>query len=188
LTVGDIIVSHKRLKDDLAGVTSKIEFSFTMSGSFIPLGIPDSSVADAAKRVSAPQRGKAPTPCSTAANEPGKISYTGVSGALADVVGLTGSVGRFTNLKTGTTGYYVTAGAGVGEEAAVTVGTGLSPSMSNFLGTSVNVSGALPGVGGSVSLSPGGHYNGSSIGTAAGAGASVTVSGTTIFGCKIGGG
>ena len=77
--------------------------------------------------------------CQRALNEPGEIAYGGVSGTLADVLGLSGGFGKFTNLKTGTTGYYATGGGAGGEEASVTLGGGVASSLASFVGFSVNL-------------------------------------------------
>lgn len=122
--------------------------------------------------------------CTTAKSEPGKIVFTGANATLSVLLGLTGAVGTFRNLTTGTRGYYYTVGGGGGVEAEFGGGGGISSSMAAFLGVSYNITGAAGGASGTFS------FNGSgasvSASSALGAGVTGTVSFTSIFGCTVG--
>ena len=108
----------------------------------------------------------------------------GASGTVAQGFGLTGSAGTFRNAQTGTTGYYLSPGVAVGEDASASVGGGIYKNMSTFTGYSLNISAALPGRSGTLSLN--GSGSGFTVGTAAGAGVVVSVTRTVIFNCKAG--
>ena len=128
---------------------------------------------------------KPSTTCQSVAQQPGKVSYTGATATLAELLGVTGSVGRFVNLQTGAHGYYYIVGGGVGEEAAVGGGGGIASSMGAFLGLSGNISGAGGGASGNFSFNQSGTGVGAN-GTL-GLGASATLSYTGIFHCSLGG-
>lgn len=124
--------------------------------------------------------------CAVAAAEPGQIAYVGVSGTFAEGFGGSGGVGKFTNLQTGTTGYYYTVGVSAGEEVAESGVGGVAGSMSAFLGVGVSATAALGGLSGSVSVGSSPIPNGASAGGAVGEGAAATVSYTQVFNCTLG--
>lgn len=123
--------------------------------------------------------------CAAAANEPGAIASSGASGTVAEGFGLAGSVGTFKNLKTGTTGYYVTVGVAGGADTSVSYGGSISRNISVFTGFSFSITGSLPGRSGTVSINGSGSAAG--VGTAYGTGVATTLTYTRIFGCKLGG-
>ena len=136
-------------------------------------------------------------PCSTALGELGGIETGSADISFVAAIGLAGSVGRFRNVRTGTTGYFVTYGAGAGLDVGVSASVGAYSSLRAFVGfaDNANVSyGPIAGAFGAPSGSYSQDLQGNPIGGAASAsrgvgprlGASGTMTETTIFSCKLG--
>jgi len=133
-------------------------------------------------------------PCSVALTEPGGIETTSVNGAAILGVGLTGSIGRFRNVRTGTTGYFATIGMGAGADGGISANVTVYGSLRSLVGLADNVNLSLPNIGGYGS--PTGSYSqdlqGNPIAGSVGAGiglrvgASGTMTDTTIFRCTLG--
>jgi hypothetical protein len=140
-----------------------------------------------------PQKQQPRDACSVAVTEKGKIVTAQVSATFVAAIGLTGSVGHFTNLETGTTGYFFTGGAGAGLDVGAEYGGSAYRNLASLVGYNytVNVS-ATVGVGlaGSAHFSmPGDKFVGGSGGVSLGAeaGASGSMTQTGLFWCTLGG-
>jgi hypothetical protein len=134
--------------------------------------------------------------CSAALTEPGRVSTSSLNGAAILAVGLTGSVGRFRNDLTGTTGYFATVGAGGGADIGISMNVTVYGSLRGLVGLADNVN-ASPGVNFGGYASPTTSYsqdlNGNPTAVSGGAaiglraGVSGTMTDTMIFGCTLGG-
>lgn len=136
-------------------------------------------------------------PCQAALGEPGQIEATSANLSFIAAIGLTGSVGRFRNVKTGTTGYFTSYGAGAGLDVGVSGSVTRYSSLASFSGFADNlnvsygfVADAFGAPSGSVSRDLEGNIIG--VGGSAGksvgprAGASGTMTETGLFSCRLG--
>ncbi|MDZ4306527.1 hypothetical protein [Allopontixanthobacter sp.] len=118
------------------------------------------------------------------------IKYT-VPGIIARnslVGGLTGSVGVFRNLKTGTTGRFVTVGAVIGIESGGTITGGHFESLASLAGAAQLNSLTIGFLNGSASFNLDGNFIGYDVGLSSpGVGASSGVTKTSISNCVLGG-
>ena len=126
-------------------------------------------------------------PCRAASKESGTILFGAFSGTFAEVIGLTGDVGWFKNLSTGTTGYFATFGVVSGAQVNGGIQSGTYSSMAGFEGLSFVASGSLPGLSGSVAGNASGVGGSATAGGTAGIGASAGATYTVIFLCSVGG-
>ena len=175
----------------LPPVSPASDSSATVSGAGAPNTTRTITVTGHRKPQGKGQNGKAPAPpnaCQLVQNQPGPViagygSATGVVG-----YGVTGSVGVFYNIKTGSSGYFLTGGGGTGADVSVSIQAGIYSSAANLSGISQNVNLTIPGLSGSLSASPNGQIYGGSIGPGEGLGVSGTVTNTKFFGCVYRGG
>jgi len=142
---------------------------------------------DRGRREAAPQRAK--TPCEQATEEPGTVetvtfTYTAIVGG-----GITGGYGTFRNTRTGTTGNFFTLGGGAGVDIGVSVTYGRVRSVADLTGFAATVSGAFGPVTGSASFNTSGFAPVAAAGGVAppSKGGSGTLTGTRLYGCKLGG-
>lgn len=112
-------------------------------------------------------------------------------GSLIVGGGITGSRGSFINLRTGTTGRFFSIGGGGGADIGIAevAGTASSLALLNQGGVSLNVSGGIAtfsanGSLGKGGITPAGKSAGLGLGTLK-VGASLTASGTRVYGCKV---
>jgi RHS repeat-associated protein len=148
----------------------------------------------AGKREEEPQSDAPIDPCTVALTEPGGIETTSVNGAAILGIGLTGSIGRFRNVRTGTTGYFATIGAGAGADGGISANVTVYGSLRSLVGLADNVNLSFPTVGGygSPTVSYSQDLQGNPIAASGGAGvglrvgASGTMTDTTIFRCTLG--
>lgn len=133
-----------------------------------------------------PQRQQQPkkTTCDLVAAQPGRVFVDFGSASFVAGIGISGSVGVFTNLSTGSSGFFYTGGGNLGFEAGAGLSGGLYASAADLRGinANINVSG---GVSGSANFSKDGRFVGGSAGQSARLGASVSISNTTFFGCVL---
>jgi RHS repeat-associated protein len=94
----------------------------------------NSSGGSSASSPASPQ--KPADPCAVVAAQQGKIAYTGVATSIIFGGGITRTSGQFTNLRTGSTGKFVSYGVGLGASAGAGVTSGTYDSISNFVGYS----------------------------------------------------
>ncbi len=135
------------------------------------------------------ERQKTKTPCEQAIEEPGTVetvtfTYTAIVGG-----GITGGNGTFRNTRTGTTGNFFTVGGGAGVDIGVSVTYGQVRSVADLTGFAATLSGTIGPVTGSASFNTSGL---APVGAAGGIappskGGSGTLTGTKLYGCKLGG-
>jgi RHS repeat-associated protein len=125
--------------------------------------------------------------CDNVAKEPGPIFVDFVEGSAFAGYGVTGSLGVFYNLKTGSGGFFHTVGGGLGYDLDVGLKGGFYSRAADLRGFNANVNGSY-GASGSANFSKNGRLVGGSAGLTAGVGGSATVTNTTLFGCYFNGG
>ena len=131
-------------------------------------------------------------PCAVALTEPGHIKTLQLSGSAIALLGLTGALGKFWNSDTGTTGYFFSAGGGVGGDIGASFSGSDYNNLVSFNGfnENVNVGLSIPfGVAWSRHDDLSGNRVGNSFGPSIGAKASLsaTLTETNLFLCKLGG-
>jgi RHS repeat-associated protein len=139
--------------------------------------------------VVAPQKTKPakPSTCDKVANQPGAVFVDFVDASAFAGIGVTGSLGVFYNVKTGSGGFFATGGGGYGLDLGIGLKGGFYRSAADLRGLNFNVSGSY-GVSGSANFSKDGRLVGGSIGPEVGVGGSATATNTGFFGCHYVGG
>ncbi len=132
-------------------------------------------------------KNKTKNPCNQVKNEQGPAFVDFFSADAIAGYRITGSVGVFVNLRTGSGVLFRTVGGGTGASAGAGIQGGLYTSAADLAGPNVNVSGSIPALSVSVNFAPNGDLVGASIGPGTKGGVSGTVTGTTLFACHIGG-
>ena len=142
----------------------------------------------------APQKARArkSVPCSQLGGQAGRVLVSQLSGVAAVIGGVTGSVGTFTNLKTGASGSLWSIGGALGWEQSGAATHAIYSSLNDVPGLAVSLNLQLGPVTASFSYSysseQGLHLAAVPVGGAAPAspaGASVTATGTRLYGCSI---
>lgn len=142
-------------------------------------------------------------PCSVVAGQTGGIKYSGTAVSLVLLGGITRTSGTFTNVRTGSTGHFISYGVSLGLGIGAGRTSGYYGSISNFLGYSETLEGSASLFGSALSANAFVTQNANNDITAGGAGVSVgaplplpawanraaataTASDTSISGCKVG--
>jgi RHS repeat-associated protein len=126
------------------------------------------------------------TPCQQAAIEKGPIAIDFGNVSVFAGIGGTFSVGVFVNLRTGTKGFFYTAGGGWGLQAGAGLQGGVYGSITDLIGFNWSLS-ASGGVSGSINFSKEGRIVGGSAGGGAKVGGSFAATETGLFLCQIAG-
>lgn len=122
--------------------------------------------------------------CDLVADQPGKVFVDFGSASFAAGIGLSGSIGVFKNLRTGSGGFFYTAGGNLGFEAGAGLSGGFYRSAADLRGFNANIN-VSASVLGSANFSASGRLVGVSAGTGGKLGGSVSASNTTFFGCNL---
>lgn len=130
---------------------------------------------------------KTPSKCDRVASQPGAVFVDFIDASAFAGIGVTGSIGVFYNLKTGSGGFFHTEGGGYGYELGIGIKGGFYGSAADLRGFNYNLNGSYA-VSGSANFSKDGRLVGGSVGPAAKAGGSATATNTTFFGCHYVGG
>lgn len=136
-----------------------------------------------------PQKQEQPKPstCDKVADQPGKVLVNFGSASFVAGLGVSGSIGVFKNLSTGSGGFFWSAGGNLGFEAGAGMQGGIYRSAADLRGIAANVN-VSAGISGSASFSASGRLLGGSLGQSGRLGGSVSLSNTTFFGCNYNGG
>ena len=132
-------------------------------------------------------RQSSPPPCDLVADQPGRVFVDFGAASVVAGLGLSGSVGVFKNLSTGSGGFFYTAGGNLGFEAGAGFSGGFYRSAADLRGLNANIN-VSAGVSGSANFSTSGRLVGGSLGQSGRLGGSVSLSNTTFFGCNYNGG
>lgn len=129
--------------------------------------------------------------CKLALAQDGNIAFEATTGSLIVLGGITGSLGSFVNLRTGTTGSFFSVGGGGGADIGIAEvgGTASSLALLNQGGASFNASAGIAtfsanGSLGKGGITPAGKSGGLGLGTLK-VGLSLAASGTRLYGCKV---
>jgi RHS repeat-associated protein len=121
--------------------------------------------------------------CEQVTAQAGPILVSYVNASVIFGYGVDGTIGAFGNLLTGSSGYFVAAGGGLGASFGITLQAGVYASASQLSGVGVNVNLSIPTVSGGLSFAPGGKLTGLNAGIGAKLSVSETIDNVTFFGC-----